>query len=145
VDSIGGFADASVPHYSMMVRNDGVVGGVQDPPDVTVPGLAKLGHGASALEDPAVVRLESGYIDADHPEKGVLEDLSMNDAHSAPFTPGSTAWNNIVGVVTGGTVLPYAPDTDLHEYDYFGVGAHWGTAGDTVAGWDDPARTIQVG
>jgi hypothetical protein len=145
VASIGGFADASVPHYSMMVRNDGVVGGVQDPPDVTVPGLAKLGHGASALEDPAVVRLETGYIDADHPEKGVLEDLSMNDAHSAPFTPGSTAWNNIVGVVTGGTVLPYAPDTDLHEYDYFGVGAHWGTAGDTVAGWDDPARTIQVG
>lgn len=32
------------------------------------------------------------------------------DAHTQVFTPGSTAWDNVVGVITGGQVTPYDPE-----------------------------------
>jgi hypothetical protein len=86
-----------------MARNDAIVGYVQGA-DV---GL--IGHGASPLRDPDVVRIETGFIDADRPITGQdIESLGGTAAHSGVYTEGSTAFNNIVQTLVGGRVETFA-------------------------------------
>ena len=68
--------------------------------------IGPLGHGAdpNALDD--VVRLETGLVDADNPSSGILRGGA---AHSGVFGPGSTAFENILGVLTGEDVSLYSP------------------------------------
>jgi hypothetical protein len=70
--------------------------------------IGPLGHGSDpdALQD--VVRLETGLVD--HADRG-SDLLRGGPAHSGVFTPGSTAWRNILNVMTGHDVMVYAePD-----------------------------------
>lgn len=96
---------ADVPHYALMARNDGIVGYVQGA-DVW-----ELGHGASPLRDPDVVRLETGFLDdiARVPGQDV-ESLGATASHSGVYTVGSTAFENIVQTIVGGQVETFAPD-----------------------------------
>lgn len=108
VDAVADYPRTSnVPHYALMARNDSIVGAVQAIGE-TVGEAGSLGHGDSALDDPDVIRLESGFIDADHPEKGDIESLGGGESHSGVYTVGSTAFNNIVGAITGTEVEAFA-------------------------------------
>lgn len=104
---------ANVPHYSMMARNDLVVGLIQGRE-----GDLQAIHGQSALTADGVTRLETGWLDASNPDSTDLEDYNVPgngtpraiDAHSSVFTPGSVAFDNMVAVITGGEAIAYAPD-----------------------------------
>ncbi|MFE7507170.1 alpha/beta hydrolase [Promicromonospora sp. NPDC057488] len=97
-----------IPHFSMMARNDPVVGRIQGME------AGGLGHGASPLTDPDVKRLETGFVEADRPESGTIE--STDEPHSDVYTRGSTAFNNMIGVITRTQVELFAPDRGI---------AHW--------------------
>ncbi len=100
-----------VPHFSLQARNDVVVGLIQG----KLSGLG-LGHGfADPLEGKHITRLETGWLDDDHPERGAIETKDGVASHSAVFTPGSTAMKNITGVVTGDPVSLYHPDDVLNS------------------------------
>lgn len=102
---------ADVPHYSLMTRNDLVVGLIQGD------GADDL-HGQSALTADGVIRLETGFVEAGDPSSGGLEDYNVPgnwsppaiDGHSTVYKPGTTAFENIIAVITGGTAELYAPD-----------------------------------
>jgi hypothetical protein len=101
VDSVSEFPSTrNTPHYTMMARNDMVVGLIQK----------NFVHGASALYDGQVVRLETGFQDATNPDGGTIEGTGPKDAHSAVHLEDSTAFNNIVGVITGTQVELFAED-----------------------------------
>jgi hypothetical protein len=94
-----------VPHYALMARNDLIVGHIQGA-DV---GL--IGHGASPLRDLDVVRMETGFIDADRSITGQdIESLGGAAAHSGVYNDGSTAFKNIVQTLVGGRVETFAED-----------------------------------
>ncbi|WP_314147857.1 hypothetical protein [uncultured Leifsonia sp.] len=93
------------PHFAIQARND-FIG--------TTQGLSGfgLGHGTTdVLTAPGVTRLETGYLRDGDPGSGTIESTGWIDAHSAVFTRGSTAFKNIVGVVTGAPVSRYHPDS----------------------------------
>lgn len=96
-----------VPHYTQMARRDSVVGLIQGAD------AGELGHGASALRDPEVTRLETGYLNATNWSEGDIESTGVFESHSSVYTKGSTAFNNIVGVITGTRVEVYAKDETL--------------------------------
>ncbi|WP_253868901.1 alpha/beta hydrolase [Promicromonospora umidemergens] len=96
-----------VPHYTQMARRDSVVGLIQGAD------AGELGHGASALRDPEVTRLETGYINAANWSEGDIESTGVFESHSSVYTKGSTSFNNIVGVITGTRVEAYAGDEIL--------------------------------
>lgn len=96
-----------VPHYTQMARRDSVVGLIQGAD------AGELGHGASALRDPEVTRLETGYLNAANRSEGDIESTGVFESHSSIYTKGSTAFNNIVGVITGTRVEVYAQDEIL--------------------------------
>ena len=109
VSGIDEFPETSdVPHFSLQARNDVVVGISQS----VLSGFS-LGHGfADPLEGPGITRLETGYLDHFHPEKGTIEETSNPiDSHTTVFTPGSTSMRNITNVVTGDPVSVYHPNT----------------------------------
>ncbi|MCB2412228.1 alpha/beta hydrolase family protein [Demequina sp. TTPB684] len=117
-DGVTGLRDfphtGDAPHFSMMVRNDKVVGLIQHPEqDFFAP------HGPSPLVTPGVVRLETGQVDASDPTSTDLEDYWKGGnpphfaGHSALLDPGSTAFTNVIGVVVNGEVELYRPD-DVH-------------------------------
>lgn len=103
---------ADAPHYSLMARNDTVVGLIQGR-EGEFPAI----HGQSALTADGVVRLETGWIDGSDPNSTDLEEYNVPgnwmppaiDSHSSVFTPGSTAFDNIVAVITGGEAVRFAP------------------------------------
>ncbi|HEY0216848.1 MAG TPA: alpha/beta hydrolase [Cellulomonas sp.] len=97
VDDPGDLARPGTPRYSMTAPGDpiGLSQGVA---------VGGLGHGADPDTFPGVVRLETGLVSAAHPEQGVLQGAS---AHSDVFNRGSTAWNNMLAVMTGGEVSLY--------------------------------------
>lgn len=68
--------------------------------------LGPLGHGADPDALDGVVRLETGLVDTSDPAAGILRGGS---AHSGVFSPGTTAFDNILGVMTGGDVSLYRP------------------------------------
>jgi hypothetical protein len=95
----------NVPHYALMARNDGVVGLIQGAD------VGSIGHGASPLHDPDVVRMETGYIDADRPITGQdIESLGGAAAHSGVYNEWSTAFKNIVQTLVVGRVETFAED-----------------------------------
>lgn len=116
-DGVSGVADfphtSDVPHYAMMSRNDLVVGLIQGRE-----GDALALHGQSTLTAGGVVRLETGVIDAARPDSDDIEDHNVPgngtpsaiDSHSSLYTPGSTAFENIVAVITGGEAEVFAED-----------------------------------
>jgi hypothetical protein len=100
-----------VPHYAMMSRNDLVVGLIQGRE-----GDVHALHGQSTLTARGVTRLETGVIDSTDPDSTDIEDYNVPgngtppaiDSHSSLYTPGSTSFNNMVAVVTGGRAELYA-------------------------------------
>ncbi len=103
---------ADVPHYALMTRNDMVVGPIQG-------SITEFMHGPSTLSVPGVTRLETGVVDAADPDSTGLEDYNepgngtpaMIDGHSTVFRRGSTAFTNIVAVITGGEAELFSADT----------------------------------
>ncbi|MFB8387337.1 alpha/beta hydrolase [Microbacterium sp. NPDC055910] len=116
-DGVSGVSDfphtSGVPHYALMSRNDGVVGLIQG----NAGDLHAL-HGQSTLTAGGVIRLETGMIDGSDLGSTDIEDHNVPgnwmppaiDSHSSVFTPGSTSFNNMVAVITGGQVELFAPD-----------------------------------
>jgi len=108
-----------VPHYSMMARNDLVVGLIQGEDGGGM-------HGQSALDADGVVRLETGFVKDGDPGSGTIEshDIPGNgtipaiDAHSTILQRGTGAFENIVAVITGGSAELYAPDETLFVQGY---------------------------
>ena len=104
---------AGVPHYAMMSRNDMVVGLIQGRE-----GDLHALHGQSTLTAEGVTRLETGMIDGADPGSTDIEDYNVPgngmpaaiDSHSSLYTPGSTAFNNMVAVITGREAELYAED-----------------------------------
>ena len=66
--------------------------------------VGPLGHGSDPDALDNVVRLETGLVD--HLDRS-SDLLQGGAAHSGVFTPGSTAWRNILNVMTGGEVMLY--------------------------------------
>lgn len=106
VDGVDYFPETSdVPHFVLQARNDGVVGWNQG-----VSGLGS-GHGlTNPLWADDVIRLETGYLDADNPGGGTIESSGSIESHSSVFTPGSTSMRNITSAVEGKPVALYHPD-----------------------------------
>lgn len=94
VTGIDDYAYPDTPRYSMTAPWDpiGAIQGLQ---------LGGAGHGADPDTLAGVTRLETGYVIAGDPSSGRLEGLG---AHSGVFEKGSTAWENILQVMTGGLV-----------------------------------------
>jgi len=69
-----------------------------------------IGHGADPDELSGVTRLETGLYRDGKVSSGLL---AGPGSHSDVFTPGSTAFNNTLGVMTGGEVSLYV---DPYEY-----------------------------
>lgn len=74
--------------------------------------VGPLGHGADPdlLDD--VIRLETGYVDTANPERGLLSGPS---AHSGVFERDTTAFQNILGVMTGGEVSLFSPPVEVYH------------------------------
>ncbi|MGZ0712024.1 alpha/beta hydrolase (plasmid) [Coraliomargarita sp. W4R53] len=112
VSSTQDFPNTSdVPHYAMMSRNDLVVGLIQGRE-----GDVHALHGQSPLSSDSVTRLETGWIDGADLDSDNIEDYNVPgngtpaaiDSHSSLYTPGSTSFNNMVAVITGGEVETFA-------------------------------------
>jgi hypothetical protein len=87
------------PRYSMTAPGDPIAG----TQGVHVQGI---GHGADPDTFPGVTRLETGLVDDEDTGSGLLHGL---DSHTDVLTPKSTAWNNMLAVMTGGEVTLHAP------------------------------------
>ena len=83
------------------------------------------GHGDDPNTSDQFIRLETGrWIEGEHSGQR----LQGFDSHSHVVTPGTDAWTNIIGVITGGEVIPYredgdwiGPDNVYDEPDYPGT------------------------
>ena len=68
-------------------------------------------HGQSPIRDQSgVIRLETGFTEAGNPNSPDIESTGPLESHSSLMYPGSTSFENIVGVVTGSTVELFAED-----------------------------------
>lgn len=106
---------ANVPHYSMMTRNDKVIGLIQGDN-----GNWWAIHGQSPLSAHSVTRLETGFVDASDHSRGDMESTGMIESHSKVFARGSTSFDNMVAVITGGTAETYAPSEIMNTYSEAG-------------------------
>jgi hypothetical protein len=129
VANFPGTRDAA--HYSMIARNDIVTGSSQNAD------LGNLGHGASAQDDPDVLRVETGFTD-DRRRDRTIEQLGPVGAHSGVYIPGSTSFNNMVGIFTGTEVEVYAQDIWLTAPD----GSLRARSGLTAIGYQPNVITI---
>lgn len=114
-DGVSGVKDfpntSEVPHYSLMSRNDIVVGLIQGKE-----GQFHAIHGQSSLAADGVTRLETGFVDAGNLTGKDIESTGPIGSHSSVYTPGSTSFNNIVAVITGGRAETYAEDQIISNY-----------------------------
>jgi hypothetical protein len=69
-----------------------------------------VGHGADPDEFPGVTRLETGLWVDGKPDSGALTGYH---SHGGVFTQGSTAWINILAVMTGDDVDLYTPPSEV--------------------------------
>lgn len=83
------------------------------------PSPAAVGHGLDPDLLPGVVRLDTG----------VQVDGRLVRGHSGMFAPGSTAWRNLLAVMTRGRVQVLQPGLWSSHLDPLGVEAHLPTAG----------------
>jgi Alpha/beta hydrolase len=97
VSGVQDYAYPDTPRYSMTAPGDliGLIQGVSAGP---------VGHGADPDELAGVVRLETGLIDNSNRSSALVEGVS---SHSAVFTRYSTAWTNMLDVLTGQPVMLY--------------------------------------
>lgn len=108
VQSVNDYAFPETDRYAMTAPGDPIA-----PAQGT--SLGPLGHGADPDDLDGFVRLETGLVNADDPSSGLVEGRS---AHSGVFDRGSTAYENILGVMTGGDVTLYlSPDWVHLEVD----------------------------
>ena len=77
------------------------------------------GHGNDPIDTDQFIRLETGRWGTPSPDSGPLPEgvvpgdrVEGPDAHGFVVERSNDAWNNIVGVVTGGDVIPYREDGD---------------------------------
>lgn len=109
VNGVEDYAAPATPRYSMTAPGDpiGLFQGVH---------VGSWGHGADPDTLPGVVRLDTGRVDANDPNSPLLEGSS---AHGGVFTRGSTAWTNILNVMTGQdaklSIAPTVTAEDLHN------------------------------
>ncbi len=134
--SYGGSVVGSAEHAGMLadrilhVESAGAGPGVRGTTDYAAPDTARYsmtapgdpielaqganvlgaGHGADPDTLDGVVRLETGRVAHSDPMSSILQGLP---AHSGVFTEDSTAWRNMLEVLTGGEVMVYA-DPILH-------------------------------
>ena len=110
VEGLGDFPNTGdKPHYSMMSRNDIVVGLIQDLP---MHGQSPIGEGTGG-----VIRLETGFTDADDFDSPDIESTGQIDSHSSLMQPGSTSFENIIGVVEG-TEVELFSESIIESYGY---------------------------
>ena len=105
VTSLADYPNSSnAPHYSFMAPEDYTVG-------LSV-GLnaGDLGHGASPVEMPGVIRLETGWLDIDN------QSLGQVTGHEAIWDGKSTAHRQMERVLTGGKVELYAEPEYIITY-----------------------------
>lgn len=109
VSSVADFPNTGdKPHYSMLSRSDIVVGLIQDLPM----------HGQSPVRDGSgVVRLETGFTDADDFDSPDIESTGPIQSHSSLMQPGSTSFENIIGVVEG-TQVELFSESIIESYGY---------------------------
>ena len=103
VGGVDEYASTGTARYSMTAPGD-IIGYTQGRE------MLDIGHGADPDQLSGVTRLETGLWEDGKPSSGLLQG---KDSHSDVFTPGSTAFNNMVGVMTGGEVSLYV---DPFEY-----------------------------
>lgn len=99
VHSINDYAYPDTDRYTMTAPNDPIMyaqGATVGP----------LGHGVDPATLDGAVRLETGLRNADNPELGILEG---GYAHSGVFDVDSTAYRNMLAVMTGGEASLYNP------------------------------------
>ncbi len=109
VSSVADFPNTGdKPHYSMLSRSDIVVGLIQDLPM----------HGQSPVRDGSgVIRLETGFTDADDFDSPDIESTGPIQSHSSLMQPGSTSFENIIGVVEG-TQVELFSESIIESYGY---------------------------
>ncbi len=105
-----------VPHYALMARHDSIVGYIQN-----VEAGSHLGHGTSPLNAPGVTRLETGWLDVNDRSKGHVDDTGPGKSHSTVYEKTSTSFENIVGVLVGGSVETWAPPYGQYSMNFFGL------------------------
>ena len=93
-----------------------------------VPAPAAIGHGLDPDLLPGVVRLDTG-VDADG---------RLVRGHSGMFAPGSTAWRNLLAVMTRGRVEVLQPALWSSHLDPLGLDAHLPATG------PDPAVHVHL-
>jgi hypothetical protein len=101
---------ADVPHYAMLAPFDPIVGGSQG---LELPGTG-IGHGGSPVDTPGVTRLETGFNDASAgQESGPMR------GHFNWWSTKSSAFRQVMGVLTGGDVEPFVedPEGESHKWD----------------------------
>jgi hypothetical protein len=96
-----------------------------------------IGHGADPDVAPGVVRLDTGRFD---------DSCRLVRGHSGMFTPGSTAWRNLLATMTGGQVQVLEPQrwaSHLQPWSLGTAGGHlrWTPPHYVVdrSPWSDPA------
>ena len=93
-----------------------------------VPAPGALGHGLDPDLLPGVVRLDTG----------VAADGRLVRGHSGMFEPGSTAWRNLLAVMTRGRVEVLQPGLWSSHLDPLGVDAR--PLADGPGDWDPAVR-----
>lgn len=104
IGNIDEYAYPDTDRYSMTAPGDLIA-------DFQGKEFLDLGHGCGpdALTD--VVRLETGLYEDGDVTSGVL---AGTDSHGDVFTVGSTAFNNMLGVMTGGDVSLHVPPDEFY-------------------------------
>ena len=93
---------ARVPHFAMLAPGDATVGPVQGL-NARLPLLGRLGHGASPVHAKGVVRVETGWLDANNPGQLLLGHMSLLEKW------GTTAKHTMAALLAGGSVELTAP------------------------------------
>lgn len=75
-----------------------------------------LGHGGDPDDMPCFRRLETGRVEEPGAGEGPGEMIRGAGAHSLVLEPHTTAWRNLVGVVTGGEIVPHTAPTVRYGY-----------------------------
>jgi hypothetical protein len=135
--SVGDYHDTGrghpVAHYSMTAPGDAIalarVG--KDFQDAH-----GIGHGGNPDSLPGFVRLDTGRYGDDRPPEQHGPMVSGVLSHSHVLDYGTTAWNNLHGLVSGGPVVAYTPPHVVDHVEHHHAVISGGRAGGFTATWD---------